>query len=159
MTGGFFLNNQLTDFSFRATDDQGRPVANAVAAGKRPRSSMSPVIVLDASGRLVGAIGSPGGPSILAYNAKALIGTLVWGMDTQAAFDLPNLVARGTGVGADTDRFSPALRDGLNAHGITLRPNASENSGLHGGFWKQGPTGWGWDGGADDRREGVARTQ
>lgn len=159
MTGGFFLNNQLTDFSFSATDDQGRPAANAVAAGKRPRSSMSPVIVLDARGRLVGAIGSPGGPSILAYNAKALIGTLIWGMDTQAAFDLPNLVARGTGIGADTDRFSPALRDGLNANGITLRPNASENSGLHGGFWKQGPAGWGWDGGADDRREGVARTQ
>ncbi len=159
MTGGFFLNNQLTDFSFRATDDQGRAVANAVAAGKRPRSSMSPVIVLDARGRLVGAIGSPGGSSILAYNAKALIGTLIWGMDTQAAFDLPNLVARGTGIGADTDRFSPELRDGLAANGITLRPNASENSGLHGGFWKQGPAGWGWDGGADDRREGVALTQ
>ncbi len=159
MVGGFFLNNQLTDFSFRPTDDQGRPVANAVAAGKRPRSSMSPVIVLDAQGRLVGAVGSPGGPSILAYNAKALIGTLVWGMGTQAAFDLPNLVARGDGFGADTDRFAGPLREGLNAGGIPLRPNASENSGLHGGFWKQGPNGWAWDGGADDRREGVARTQ
>ena len=164
MTGGFFLNNQLTDFSFRATDDQGRPVANAVAAGKRPRSSMSPVIVLDREGRLVGAVGSPGGPSILAYNAKALIGTLVWGMGTQAAFDLPNLVARGDGFGADSERFSPELRQALDAAGIALRPNASENSGLHGGVWRQGaggaaPSAWGWDGGADDRREGVARTQ
>lgn len=164
MTAGFFLNNQLTDFSFRPTDDQGRPAANAPAAGKRPRSSMSPVIVLDREGRLVGALGSPGGPSILAYNAKALIATLVWGMGTQAAFDLPNLVARGDGFGADSERFSSGLRQELNAAGITLRPNASENSGLHGGFWRQGAGnqgsgGWGWDGGADDRREGVARTQ
>jgi len=159
MAAGFFLNNQLTDFSFRPTDDEGRPTANAVAAGKRPRSSMSPVIVLDRDGRLVGAFGSPGGASILAYNAKALIGTLVWGMGVQDAFDLPNLVARGDGFGADTDRFSPALRDGLAIGGITLRPNASENSGLHGGLWRRGPDGWGWDGGADDRREGVVRVR
>ncbi len=158
MAGGFFLNNQLTDFSFTATDDQGRPVANAVAAGKRPRSSMSPVMILDAKGRLVGALGSPGGPSILAYNAKALIGALEWGLPMQTAFDLPNLVARGDGFGADTERFSPALRQGLDAAGITLRPNASENSGLHGGIWRQTPTGWAWDGGADNRREGVSRT-
>jgi len=118
---------------------------------------MSPVIVLDQQGRLVGAFGSPGGPSILAYNAKALIGTLVWGLPVQAAFDLPNLVARGDGFGADTDRFSPALREALETNGIALRPNASENSGLHGGLWRQGADGWGWDGGADNRREGVAR--
>ena len=159
MAAGFFLNNQLTDFAFSPTDDQGRPMATAVAAGKRPRSSMSPVIVLDQQGRLVGAFGSPGGPSILAYNAKALIGTLVWGLPVQAAFDLPNLVARGNGFGADTDRFSPALREGLETNGIALRPNASENSGLHGGLWRQGPEGWRWDGGADDRREGVVRVR
>ncbi|MGK2256460.1 MAG: gamma-glutamyltranspeptidase/glutathione hydrolase, partial [Brevundimonas sp.] len=70
---GFFLNNQLTDFSFTPTED-GRPAANAVAAGKRPRSSMTPVLILDQQGRLVGAIGSPGGSSILAYVAKALVG-------------------------------------------------------------------------------------
>ncbi len=159
MVGGFFLNNQLTDFSFKAMDEEGRPMANAVAAGKRPRSSMSPVMILDADGRLVGALGSPGGPSILAYNAKALIGTLEWNLPMQAAFNLPNLVARGDGFGADTERFSPALKDGLNAAGITLRPNASENSGLHGGIWRQTATGWAWDGAADNRREGVARTQ
>ncbi len=159
MAAGFFLNNQLTDFAFNPTDDEGRAMANAVAPGKRPRSSMSPVIVLDRQGRLIGAFGSPGGPSILAYNAKALIGTLVWGMEVQDAFDLPNLVARGDGFGADTDRFSPRLRNGLAANGITLRSNASENSGLHGGLWRQGPDGWSWDGGADDRREGVVRTR
>ncbi|HWQ88190.1 gamma-glutamyltransferase family protein [Brevundimonas sp.] len=158
MAAGFFLNNQLTDFSFTPVRPDGAPAANAVAAGKRPRSSMSPVIILDRSGRLVGAVGSPGGPSILAYNARALIAILDWGLPVQAAFDLPNLVARGDGFGADTDRFSEDLRAGLAARGVALSPNSSENSGLHGAIWRQGPDGWGWDGGADDRREGVART-
>ena len=158
MAAGFFLNNQLTDFSFTPTRTGGGSAANAVAAGKRPRSSMSPVIILDRQGRLVGALGSPGGPSILAYNAKALIAVLDWGLPVQAAFNLPNLVAKGDGFGADTDRFSEALRTGLAVRGITLRPNASENSGLHGAIWRQGPAGWRWDSGADDRREGVART-
>lgn len=160
MAAGFFLNNQLTDFSFTPTRPDGGAAANAVAAGKRPRSSMAPVIVLDRQGRLVGAVGSPGGPSILAYNAKALIGTLVWGLPMQAAIDLPNLVARGPGFGADTSRFGPTLAQGLAERGIVLAPNTSENSGLHGGLWRDGPNGSGyWDGGADDRREGVARTQ
>jgi len=159
MAAGFFLNNQLTDFSFTPTRPDGAPAANAAAAGKRPRSSMSPVIVLDRQGRLVGAFGSPGGPSILAYNAKALIAVLDWGLPVQEAFDLPNLVAKGDGFGADTGRFSEALREGLAANGVVLRPSASEESGLHGALWRQGPTGWSWDGGADDRREGVARTR
>lgn len=155
MAAGFFLNNQLTDFAFAAPfDGRGLPVANAPAAGKRPRSSMSPVIILDRDGALAGALGSPGGTSILAYNAKALIGALEWGLPLQAAFDLPNLVARGDSVGADTDRFSEDLRRGLAEGGVALRPNASENSGLHGGLWRDGR----WDGGADDRREGQART-
>ncbi|MEJ6789096.1 gamma-glutamyltransferase family protein [Brevundimonas sp. BR2-1] len=158
MAAGFFLNNQLTDFSFTPTRPDGTPAANAAAAGKRPRSSMSPVLVFDHQGRLLGAFGSPGGTSILAYNAKALIAVLDWGLPVQAAFDLPNLVARGDGFGADTDRFSEELRAGLAARGVVLSPNASENSGLHGAIWRQGTMGWGWDGGADDRREGVART-
>lgn len=159
MAAGFFLNNQLTDFSFTPAREDGGPAANAVAPGKRPRSSMAPVIVLDRQGRLVGAFGSPGGTSILAYNARALIAVLDWGLPVQAAFDLPNLVARGDGFGADTERFPEDLRAGLAARGVALSPNASENSGLHGGVWRQGAAGWGWDGGADDRREGVARTQ
>lgn len=155
MAGGFFLNNQLTDFSLTPTDAQGRPAANAVAAGKRPRSSMSPVIVLDRQGRFVAALGSPGGNSILAYNAKALIGVLDWNLPLQQAFDLPNLVVRGESVGADTALFDPAVRDALAEAGMALRPNASETSGLHGAVWRNGR----WDGGADTRREGVARTQ
>ena len=153
MAGGFFLNNQLTDFSLVPTAADGTPAANAVAAGKRPRSSMSPVIVLDREGRLVGALGSPGGSSILAYNAKALIGALGWGLPLQEAFDLPNLVAKGDGFGADTEGFPTAVRDGMAARGVVLRPNTTETSGLHGGLWRDGR----WDGAADTRREGVAR--
>jgi gamma-glutamyltranspeptidase/glutathione hydrolase len=155
MAGGFFLNNQLTDFSLVPTAADGAPAANAVAAGKRPRSSMSPVIVLDREGHLVGALGSPGGSSILAYNAKALIAALGWGLPLQEAFDLPNLVAKGDGFGADTEGFSAAVRDGMAARGVVLRPNTTETSGLHGGLWRNGR----WDGGADTRREGVAHTR
>ena len=83
---------------------------------------------------------------------------LDWGLPMQAAFALPNLVAKGSGFGADTERFSPELRAEMAARGVRIAPNASENSGLHGGIWRRGPDGWGWDGGADDRREGVVRT-
>lgn len=145
MAGGLFLNNQLTDFS---RSGEG---ANAPAGGKRPRSSMAPVIILDREGRFLGALGSPGGTSILAYNARALIAVLDWGLPMQQAFDLPNLVARGGGFGADTGRFSAELREALAARGVTLAPNASETSGLHGAIWRDGR----WDAGADDRREGV----
>ena len=155
MAGGFFLNNQLTDFSLVPTASDGTPAANAVAAGKRPRSSMSPIIILDREGRLVGALGSPGGSSILAYNAKALIGALAWDLPLQAAFDLPNLVAKGDGFGADTEGFPAVVRDGMAVRGVTLRPNTTETSGLHGGLWRNGR----WDGAADSRREGVARTR
>lgn len=151
MVEGFFLNNQLTDFSFTPSED-GHPAANAVAAGKRPRSSMTPVLILDRQGRLVGAIGSPGGSSILAYVAKALIGVIDWGLPMQEAVALPNLVVRGEMVGADTALIAPDIRDALGAAGMSLRPNATETSGLHGAIWRNGR----WDGGADPRREGVA---
>lgn len=151
MVDGFFLNNQLTDFSFTPHED-GHPAANAVAAGKRPRSSMTPLLILDRQGRLVGAIGSPGGSSILAYVAKALVGTMDWGLSMQEAIALPNLVVRGEMVGADTDMIAPDIRDALAAAGMALKPNATETSGLHGAIWRDGR----WDGGADPRREGVA---
>lgn len=155
MAAGFFLNNQLTDFSFEPRRADGGAAANAVAPGKKPRSSMAPVIILDGQGRLVGAIGSPGGSAILAYNAKALIGIIDWNLSVQDAINLPNLVARGSGFGADTGLFSAPVLSRLEARGIRLRPNTSENSGLQGAMWRNGR----WDGGADPRREGVARTE
>jgi gamma-glutamyltranspeptidase / glutathione hydrolase len=150
---GFFLNNQLTDFSFLAVED-GRPVANAVAPGKRPRSSMSPVIVLDHAGRLFAALGSPGGPSILAYNAKAIIGLLDWGLSMQQAIDLPNLYARGTDFYGEVSRFPPEVLAGLAERGIVVKSGRGEASGLHGVVLRPGGV---LEGGADPRREGEWR--
>jgi gamma-glutamyltranspeptidase/glutathione hydrolase len=157
--GGGLLHEQPADrLLLRPDAARRREAANAVAAGKRPRSSMSPVIVLDRQGRLVGAFGSPGGPSILAYNTKALIAVLDWGMPVQAAFALPNLVAKGDGFGADTDRFSEALRAGLARAGHPSARTPARTRACMARSGVAGPTGWGWDGGADDRREGQART-
>ena len=149
--GGFFLNNQMTDFSFVAVED-GRPVANAVAPGKRPRSSMSPVVVLDREGHLVAALGSPGGTAILAYNAKALVGLLAWGLPLQQAIELPNLIARGADVYGEVSKFPPAVLEALAARGVTIKPGRGEESGLHGVVVREGGR---LEGAADPRREGV----
>ena len=151
--GGFVLNNQLTDFSFVPTED-GRLVANAVQGGKRPRSSMSPIIVLDRSGELVAALGSPGGNAILEYNAKTLVALLAWKLPLKQAIELPNLIARGDSFSGEIARFSPAVLAGLRERGIELKPGHAENSGLHGVVrFADGS----YEGAADSRREGAAR--
>jgi gamma-glutamyltranspeptidase / glutathione hydrolase len=150
MVDGFFLNNQMTDFDFRPRDSEGRPAANAVAPGKRPRSSMTPAILL-AEGRVAGALGSPGGSAILAYVGKAAIGVLGWELNMQQAIDLPNLIARGANYHGEVGRFPPAVIEGLSERGIAPRPGQGEDSGLHGMFVRQGRL----EGGADPRREGV----
>ncbi|TVS11952.1 MAG: gamma-glutamyltransferase family protein [Wenzhouxiangella sp.] len=150
---GFFLNNQLTDFSFRPEVD-GLPVANAVDAGKRPRSSMSPVLVFDADDRLVAALGSPGGSAILVYNAKTIVGLLAWNLPLQEAIDLPNLVAFGENFFGEAGRFPEATLAGLAELGVEVRPGRGEESGLHGVvFYPDGRV----DGAADPRREGIWR--
>ncbi len=155
--GGFFLNNQLTDFSFKAVDDLGHAVPNAVAGGKRPRSSMSPVIVLRRDdGHLVAALGSPGGSAILAYNAKALVGLLFWDLPLQQAFDLPNVIARGTEVFGEAAKFAPDLLQGLAERGVVVKPGRGEESGLH-GVALRGPGGDRFEAAADRRREGAWR--
>jgi gamma-glutamyltranspeptidase/glutathione hydrolase len=154
MVHGFFLNNQLTDFSYRPTDAAGAPAANAVAPGKRPRSSMSPTIVLDRQGRFVAALGSPGGNSILAYNLKALVGVLDWNLPMQDALALPNMIARGTAYASEVEKFPAGVADGLAARGVALTAGfGAEGSGLHGVRATPG----GLQGGADPRREGVAK--
>jgi gamma-glutamyltranspeptidase/glutathione hydrolase len=151
MVDGFFLNNEMTDFSFEPRDEQGRLAANAVAPGKRPRSSMTPAIILDRDGRLVGAVGSPGGTAILAYVGKALVGAIDWRLPMQEAIALPNLIARGSSYGAEADRFPPGVVEGLRGLGVTLRPGQGEDSGLHGVLIRNATL----SGGADPRREGV----
>jgi gamma-glutamyltranspeptidase/glutathione hydrolase len=154
MVDGFFLNNQLTDFSFSPTDKQGRPVANAVAAGKRPRSSMVPSILLTRDGRFAGAIGSAGGNAILAYVAKSLVAAVDWNMPMQDALGAPNLVARGPSFQGEVTKFSPEVLAGLQGRGVDLKPGQGEDSGVHGVLIRDGRI----DGGYDPRREGVVLT-
>ena len=151
MTHGFVLNNQLTDFSFSPTDSSGAQAANAVAPLKRPRSSMSPVIVLDRKGRFYAALGSPGGNSILAFNLKVLVAVLDWNLPVDRAIRLPNIVARGSDVGAELDKMPPALIEGLSRLGVTLRLGGGEESGFHAITARGGRL----NGAADPRREGV----
>ena len=154
MVDGFFLNNQLTDFSFSPVDEQGRRVANAVAAGKRPRSSMTPAILLTHDGKFAGAIGSAGGNAILAYVAKSLVAAIDWNMTMREALGAPNLVARGSNLQGEVTRFSPQILQGLRQRGIDLQPGQGEDSGLTGVLIRNGRI----DGAADPRREGVVLT-
>ena len=153
MVDGFFLNNQLTDFSFSPKDPDGAPAANAVGPGKRPRSSMAPNIILDRDGAFVAAVGSPGGNAIPSYVLKAIVGVIDWKLPMQEALDLPNLIARGGDFYSEPSRFPPGVVDGLKAKGVTFQSaRGAEGSGLHGIMRVKD----GLEGGADDRREGVA---
>lgn len=151
MVDGFFLNNQMTDFSFTPVDPQGRPQANAVAPGKRPRSSMVPTILMTPDGKFAGSVGSAGGNSILAYVAKSLVAAVDWKMPMQDAIAQPNLIARGPNFNGEVTKFSPAILQELTARGIDLRPGQGEDSGIQGVLIRDGHV----DGGYDPRREGV----
>jgi gamma-glutamyltranspeptidase/glutathione hydrolase len=151
MVDGFFLNNQMTDFSFSPVDAEGRPAANAVAPGKRPRSSMVPTILLTKDGRFAGAFGSAGGNAILAYVAKSMIAAIDWNLPVQDALAAPNLVARGARFNGEVNMFSPEMLAALRAKGIDLKPGQGEDSGVHAVMIRDGKV----DGGYDPRREGV----
>jgi gamma-glutamyltranspeptidase / glutathione hydrolase len=156
MVDGFILNNQLTDFSFDSVDAAG-PIANRVQAGKRPRSAMSPTIVFDkASGKLVLAVGSPGGSAIINFVAKVLVGTLDWDMNMQQAISMPNFGSRNGPTELEAGRFPQQTIDVLKARGHAIR-SGDMNSGLH-GVQRISVNGEPrWFGGADPRREGVAK--
>ncbi|MFT5127502.1 MAG: gamma-glutamyltranspeptidase/glutathione hydrolase [Rhodothermales bacterium] len=155
MVGGFLLNNQLTDFSFRPTDEGDRLVANSLAPLKRPRSSMSPIMVFDQDGKPVLALGSPGGSRIIGYVAQTLIHVLDFGLDVQAAIDLPHVLNRNgkTEVEDHPDHreaIDRLIRE-LTARGHTVT-RGDHSSGIH----AIGLAAAGLTGGADPRREGVA---
>lgn len=154
MVRGFLLNNELTDFSF-APSENGVPIANRVEAGKRPRSSMSPLLVFEkASGKLVLSVGSPGGSAIINYVAKVVVGTLDWGLDVQQAIALPNFGSRNGPTELEQGRASPALVSALEARGHEVRL-INQTSGLQGiqRVVREGRASW--FGGADPRREGI----
>ncbi|MCD2518854.1 gamma-glutamyltransferase [Massilia sp. G4R7] len=156
MVDGFILNNQLTDFSFSARDADG-PVANRVEANKRPRSAMSPTIVFDRkTGKLVLAIGSPGGPTIINFVTKVLVGTLDWGLNVQEAISLPNFGSRNGPTELEVGRFPSTTIEALNARGHKVRLG-EQTSGLHGIQRIEVHGVPIWYGGADPRREGIAK--
>jgi len=148
MVNGFLLNNELTDFSFRTHRD-GVPVANAIAPGKRPRSSMSPTIILR-DGEPVLAIGSPGGSRIIGYTAKTIISYIDWGMNIQEAISSPHVINRFGVFDIEQDTLAENLTPALEAMGFQVKAREL-NSGLH-----AIAIGDGLQGGADPRREGIA---
>lgn len=163
---GFLLNNEMTDFSFRPVDGQGRPIANAIASGKRPRSSMAPTIVLDGDDRVVAVLGSPGGSRIIMYVVKALVGLIDWKLDAQAATALVNFGSRGIGLELEATTadaygamFRPWAWGSTLWQALRLKPLGHTihfdlmTSGLH--IIRRRPDGT-LEGGADPRREGVA---
>jgi gamma-glutamyltranspeptidase / glutathione hydrolase len=148
---GFLLNNQLTDFSAIPKDGE-RTVANAIAPGKRPRSSMAPTLVFDADGSLRMVVGSPGGSAIINFVAKTLVATLDWNMDIQAAIALPNFGSRNGPTELEKGTAVETLQLPLAGLGHDVKL-IDMTSGLHGIMRTRN----GWQGGADPRREGEAR--
>ncbi|MEP7083288.1 MAG: gamma-glutamyltransferase, partial [Betaproteobacteria bacterium] len=150
MVRGFLLNNELTDFSLVPSED-GKPVANRVEGGKRPRSSMAPTIVYDRAGRVIAVTGAVGGSMIINDVAKTLIAILDWQLDPQQAIDLPNFGSRNFGfVEIEKGTAAAALEPKLRAlgHDVRLYEYAS-------GVQAITRTRDGWAGGADPRREGT----
>lgn len=150
VANGYFLNNELTDFTF-APEKDGAPVANRVEAGKRPLSSMSPTIVYGPDGKAVFAVGAAGGKTIIMQVAKTLIAHLDWGLSAQEAVAAPNIYFSGDAILVEPDTPLAAMQSQLATFGRTVvtarmsnKANAAER------------TATGWQGAADPRSEGVA---
>lgn len=151
LEGGFLLNNQLTDFSLAPSDAGGKPIANRVEAGKRPRSSMSPTLVFDAdTGELLASAGSPGGAFIIHFTAKTLYAMLHWGKNAQQAIDIANFGALDDVLILEKGRFEAVTTKALREQGHTVIEMP-----LPSGLQAIARTPGGWFGGADPRREGV----
>ena len=156
MVQGFVLNNQLTDFSF-IPEENGQKVANRVEPGKRPRSSMAPTLIFDRqSGEFVASVGSPGGSQIIEYVAKTTLGLLDWGLDPQAAINLPNFGSRNGATELEAGQFSPALIQALKdrGHAVNEIDMTSGTQAIVRVKDAQGKASLA--GGADPRREGEA---
>jgi gamma-glutamyltranspeptidase/glutathione hydrolase len=155
MVNGYYLNNELTDFSF-VPEEEGCQVANRVEGGKRPRSSMSPTIVYGPDGRVLLAVGAAGGSTIPAQVIKTIVGVLDFRLSAQDAIALPMIYAPGDTVYVESGTFLEPMIPQLTALGHayvrTLPP----------GTFKANAIGWlngHWAGGADPRSEGAALSQ
>jgi gamma-glutamyltranspeptidase/glutathione hydrolase len=151
MVRGFLLNNQLTDFSFVAEQD-GKPVANRIEPGKRPRSTMAPTMVFDRDGKLVLVLGSVGGNAIINHVVKTLVAALDRNLDIQQAIDLPNFGSRNGPTELERGTAAASWAEPLRAlgHEVRLIEMTSGAQGIQ-------RTRDGWSGGADPRREGMAK--
>ena len=151
MVRGFLLNNQLTDFSFLPVDEEGRPVANRVEAGKRPRSSLDPSIVFGSDGRVLYVLGSPGGTAIILYNIKTIVALIDWRLNPAAASALANFGSAEDAIVLEPGPELDALASSLG----TMRHEVHRTD-LTSGEHIIAVTPDGLEGGADPRREGVA---
>jgi gamma-glutamyltranspeptidase/glutathione hydrolase len=151
MLHGFLLNNELTDFSPQP-EAGGKPVANRVEPGKRPRSSMSPTLIFDQDHKLVAAFGSAGGARIIGDTMQTVIGLLDWKLSMQDAIALPRILnmngATELEAGTPLANEADALRD--LGHQVQVRSHEGGLTGIR-------RSGDGWEGGADPRRDGVAK--
>jgi gamma-glutamyltranspeptidase / glutathione hydrolase len=147
---GYFLNNELTDFSF-APEENGAPVANRVEGGKRPRSSMSPTIAYAPDGSVRIAVGAAGGPTIIAQVAKVLIGVIDWGLPAQEALALPSFYLRGDRLLVEQGSWLEPMVPELRRLGGNV--TAAETGGKLNAVERAGGR---WRGAADPRSEGVA---
>lgn len=150
MSGGFLLNNQLTDFAFSPLDETGMPRANMVEGGKRPRSSMSPVIVFNSQGHPVLVIGSAGGSRIIGYVLQRIVSILDWDIPIDKALIMPNILDRGYGVEIENiadQRYNEFFK----TYGHSVK-NKEMNSGLTAIFINEKSL----EGFADPRRDGIA---
>ena len=148
MANGYLLNNELTDFAFNPVGADGKTVANSVAGGKRPRSSMAPTIVMK-GGKPYLAVGSPGGSRIIGFVAKTLVAHIDWGMDIQTAISLPNMLNRGSTYEIEEKTAAAAKAPALEQLGYKVQVR-DLNSGVQGIVIGEN----GLQGGADPRREG-----
>ncbi|MBJ7254748.1 MAG: gamma-glutamyltransferase [Sphingomonadaceae bacterium] len=152
VAGGFFLNNELTDFTF-APEKNGAPVANRVGPGKRPLSSMSPTIVFDRGGRAVLALGSAGGKRIIMHVTKTLIGVIDFGLPLDQAIALPNIYFGDGGLEVEQNTMLSAMADGLISFGQKVR-RVDLGSKVNGAQL----VGNSWTGASDPRSEGTSST-
>ena len=152
MVNGYYLNNELTDFNLAPNDDAGRPTANRVEAGKRPRSSMSPTLVYAPDGTLRLAVGAAGGATIPAQVLKAIVGVIDWRLTAQQAIALPVIFAPGETVyveqGSALEAMIPALV-ALGHKSVVARPPSFKANAVE-------RVGGRWLGAADPRSEGAA---
>jgi gamma-glutamyltranspeptidase / glutathione hydrolase len=151
ITNGFLLNNQLTDFSF-LSEDNGHKVANRAEGGKRPRSSMTPVIVFDQDNVPILLIGSAGGSRIIDYVLQRIISILDWKIPVQKALSMPNIITHGSIIEIE-DGFNEHIEiNAVREYGHDIKEVKELNSGLTAAYFINGV----WQGAADPRREGIA---